>query len=245
MRFIDKAWYRSFQMGMNIGSRALYWRKPILVSGEGSSKNIAPLLKEHDVSRVMVVTGRHVGKSLAPAILESLKAAGIEYYHFSEVEANPSTTTVFKIREAYRDNYCNGFLAIGGGSPMDAAKAAAALIVRPDKQIGDMAGLFKVGRRRRPFVAVPTTAGTGSETTIAAVITDAATHHKYAIMDLNLVPLYAVMDPELTRDLRRNHVHDRYGRPDPRGRGLSLLDEQHRREHPAREEAVICDLQIS
>jgi len=71
MRFIDKAWYRSFQMGMNIGSRALYWRKPILVSGEGSSKNIAPLLKEHDVSRVMVVTGRHVGKSLAPAILES------------------------------------------------------------------------------------------------------------------------------------------------------------------------------
>lgn len=201
MRFIDKAWYRSFQMGMNIGSRALYWRKPILVSGEGSSKNIAPLLKEHDVSRVMVVTGRHVGKSLAPAILESLKAAGIEYYHFSEVEANPSTTTVFKIREAYRDNYCNGFLAIGGGSPMDAAKAAAALIVRPDKQIGDMAGLFKVGRRLPPFVAVPTTAGTGSETTIAAVITDAATHHKYAIMDLNLVPLYAVMDPELTRDL--------------------------------------------
>ncbi len=104
MRFIDKAWYRSFQMGMNIGSRALYWRKPILVSGEGSSKNIAPLLKEHDVSRVMVVTGRHVGKSLAPAILESLKAAGIEYYHFSEVEANPSTTTVFRIRDAYRDN---------------------------------------------------------------------------------------------------------------------------------------------
>ena len=149
----------------------------------------------------MVVTGRHVSKSLAPAILESLKAAGIEYYHFSEVEANPSTTTVFKIREAYRDNYCNGFLAIGGGSPMDAAKAAAALIVRPDKQIGDMAGLFKVGRRLPPFVAVPTTAGTGSETTIAAVITDAATHHKYAIMDLNLVPLYAVMDPELTRDL--------------------------------------------
>ena len=200
MRFIDKAWYRSFQMGMNIGSRALYWRKPILVSGEGSSKNIAPLLKEHDVSRVMVVTGRHVGKSLAPAILESLKAAGIEYYHFSEVEANPSTTTVFKIRDAYRDNYCNGFLAIGGGSPMDAAKAAAALIVRPDKQIGDMAGLFKVGRRLPPFVAVPTTAGTGSETTIAAVVTG-SDHHKYAINDLCLIPQAAVLDPALSASL--------------------------------------------
>ena len=197
MRFIDKAWYRSFQMGMNIGSRALYWRKPILVSGEGSSKNIAPLLKEHDVSRVMVVTGRHVGKSLAPAILESLKAAGIEYYHFSEVEANPSTTTVFKIREAYRDNYCNGFLAIGGGSPMDAAKAAAALIVRPDKQIGDMAGLFKVGRRLPPFVAVPTTAGTAAEVTINYVITDEEAKRKMVCVDPNDIPMCAVIDCEL------------------------------------------------
>ena len=197
MRFIDKAWYRSFQMGMNIGSRALYWRKPILVSGEGSSKNIAPLLKGHDVSRVMVVTGRHVGKSLAPAILESLKAAGIEYYHFSEVEANPSTTTVFKIREAYRDNYCNGFLAIGGGSPMDAAKAAAARLARPDKPLSQLAGLLKVRRRIPPLIAVPTTAGTGSETTIAAVVTG-SDHHKYAISDLCLIPRYAILDPALT-----------------------------------------------
>ena len=203
MRFIDKAWYRSFQMGMNIGSRALYWRKPILVSGEGSSKNIAPLLKEHDVSRVMVVTGRHVGKSLAPAILESLKAAGIEYYHFSEVEANPSTTTVFKIREAYRDNYCNGFLAIGGGSPMDAAKAAAALIVRPDKQIGDMAGLFKVGRRLPPFVAVPTTAGTAAEVTINYVITDEENRKKMVCVDPNDIPMCAVIDCELMMSMPR------------------------------------------
>ena len=201
MDALKKAWYRTFQMAMNIGSRALYWRKPIPVSGQGSAEKIPQILKKCGVDKVMVVTGRHVGRSLAPAILESLNAAGIGSCHFSEVEANPSTTTVFRIRDAYLENGCNGFLAIGGGSPMDAAKAAAALVVRPKKPIGKMAGLFKVMRKLPPFVAVPTTAGTGSETTIAAVITDAETHHKYAIMDLHLVPLYAVLDPELTRDL--------------------------------------------
>ena len=64
-----------------------------------------------------------------------------------------------------------------------------------------MAGLLKVGKKLPPFIAVPTTAGTGSETTIAAVITDGATHHKYALMDLHLVPKYAVLDPEMTREL--------------------------------------------
>ena len=112
---LKKAWYRTFQEGLNIGARALYWRKPETVTGEGCAAQIPAIMKKEGVQRVMVVTGRHVGKSLAPAILESLKAAGIEYYHFSEVEANPSTTTVFRIRDAYRDNYCNGFLAIGGG----------------------------------------------------------------------------------------------------------------------------------
>lgn len=198
---MKKAWYRTFQIGMNIGARVLYWRKPIPVTGVGSAAKIPQLLKESGVTRVMVVTGRHVGKSLAPAILEKIKDSGTEYVHYSQVEANPSTTTVFEIRDMYRENGCDGFLAIGGGSPMDAAKAAAALIVRPNKPITKMAGLFTVLKKIPPFVAVPTTAGTGSETTIAAVITEAETHHKYAIMDLNLVPRYAVLDPELTRGL--------------------------------------------
>lgn len=81
---------------------------------------------------------------------------------------------------------------------MDAAKAAASLIVRPKKDIRQLNGLLKVNKKIPPFIAVPTTAGTGSETTMAAVITDENTHHKSAIMDLTLVPLYAVLDPNLT-----------------------------------------------
>ena len=191
-------------MGVNVAGRFLYWRKPIPITGEGSTAKIPELLKNSGVTKVMVVTGRHVGKSLAPAILEALTAAGVGCFHFSEVEANPSTTTVFKIRDLYKSEGCNGFLAIGGGSAMDAAKGAAALIVRPNKPIEKMGGLFKVLHRLPPFVAVPTTAGTGSETTIAAVITEAETHHKYAIMDICLVPRYAVLDPEMTRKLPPN-----------------------------------------
>ena len=66
MRFIDKAWYRSFQMGMNIGSRALYWRKPITVEGEGALSKAPELFKKNHVKKVMIVTGRTVGKTIAP-----------------------------------------------------------------------------------------------------------------------------------------------------------------------------------
>lgn len=198
---VKKAYYRTFQAGLNIGARALYWRKPITVTGEGCSDKIPEIMKKEGVKRVMVVTGRHVGKSIAPGIITALRAEGVECVHFSEVEANPTTVIVEKIVWEYRRNACDGFLAIGGGSPIDAAKAAAALVACPHKTLADMAGLFRVLRRLPTFVAVPTTAGTGSETTIAAVITDAATHHKYAVMDICLVPRYAVLDPVLTRDL--------------------------------------------
>ena len=81
---------------------------------------------------------------------------------------------------------------------MDAAKAAAARVVKPRKSVNQMGGILKVMKRLPLFIAVPTTAGTGSETTIAALITDTETHHKYAIMDTCLIPRFAVLDPELT-----------------------------------------------
>ncbi|MBR1456055.1 MAG: iron-containing alcohol dehydrogenase [Oscillospiraceae bacterium] len=198
---MKKAYYRSFQAVFNVGARCLYWRRPIPVSGIGSVQKIPELLKREKVSKVMVVTGPTVGKKLAPKILAELDRAGIAYTHYSEVEANPSVNTVNKIQALYLAEGCNGFIAIGGGSPMDAAKAAAARVVRPKTEVGKMAGLLKVGKKIPPYIAVPTTAGTGSETTIAAVITDSETHHKYALMDLHLIPKYAVLDPEMTREL--------------------------------------------
>ena len=201
MSGIQKAYYRSFQAVFNIGARALYWRRPIPVSGVGAIQKIPELLRKEKVRKVMVVTGPTVGKKLAPKILTELDKAGIAYTHYDQVEANPSVNTVDKIQKLYLENGCQGFIAIGGGSPMDAAKAAAARVVRPNTPVGKMAGLLKVGKKIPPYIAVPTTAGTGSETTIAAVITDSDTHHKYALMDLHLIPRYAVLDPEMTREL--------------------------------------------
>ena len=201
MGAVKKAYYRSFQAVFNVGARCLYWRRPIPVSGEGAVQKIPDLLKRERVKKVMVVTGPTVGKKLAPRILKELDRAGIVYTHYDQVEANPSVNTVNSIQKLYLEQGCQGFIAIGGGSPMDAAKAAAARVVRPKTEVGKMAGLLKVGRKIPPFIAVPTTAGTGSETTIAAVITDSETHHKYALMDLHLVPKYAVLDPEMTREL--------------------------------------------
>ncbi len=201
MSEIKNACYRGFQAVFNLGARCLPWRRPIPVSGVGAICRIPELLEKEQIKRVMVVTGPTVGKKLAPKILDELDRAGIAWTLFAEVEANPSVDTVERIRQLYLDSACQGFIAIGGGSPMDAAKAAAARVVRPRTPVGKMAGLMKVGRRIPPYIAVPTTAGTGSETTIAAVITDGETHHKYALMDLHLVPKYAVLDPEMTREL--------------------------------------------
>lgn len=201
MDLVKKAYYRSFQAMFNVGARCLHWRWPILISGPDSVRQIPGLLQKENIQRVMVVTGPTTGRKLAPGILAELSAAGISYVLFMEVESNPSVNTVNKIQKLYLENSCEGFIAIGGGSPMDAAKAAAARVVRPKTEVGQMAGLLKVMKKLPPFIAVPTTAGTGSETTIAAVITDSETHHKYSLMDLCLVPKYAVLDPEMTREL--------------------------------------------
>ena len=201
MTSMNRAYCRSFQAVFNIGAHFLNWHKPILRSGPGSITSIPELLEESGAAKPLIVTGPHIRTSVLPAVLEVLNDSGTEYEIFSEVEANPSIRTCEKIRVTYELNRCDSFIAVGGGSPMDAAKAAAARIARPDRSIRQLSGLLKVGRKLPPFIAVPTTAGTGSETTIAAVITDQDTHHKAGIMDLHLFPGYAVLDPALTAEL--------------------------------------------
>ncbi len=195
---VKRGYYRGFQAVFNIGARCLYWRKPKLVTGAGSISAIPSMLAEEEVKKVMLVTGPNVVKTLGKSVMKILEDAGVSYEVFCEVEANPSTTTVNKIQKQYLDAGCQGFIALGGGSPMDAAKAAAARVVRPRTSLKSMAGLLKVMKSIPPFIAIPTTSGTGSETTIAAIVTDRQTHHKYAIMDLHLIPHYAILDPELT-----------------------------------------------
>lgn len=201
MKPMKRFYYRAYQTVFDLGSRVLPWRKPEIVSGAGSTARIPELLRGCGVKKVMIVSGKHTGAVLVPPIRAQIEAAGISAVHFDAVRANPTISIIEQVRERYLAEGCDGFLAVGGGSPMDTAKAAAARIVRPNRTVKQMTGLFKVMHALPPFIAVPTTAGSGSETTIAAVITNEKTHHKHAIMDLCLVPRFAVLDAVLTEDL--------------------------------------------
>ena len=195
---LDPFFCRAFQCCFALGARLLPWRRPEVIAGADSLQRVPALLKENGVRRPFVVASRRqCADERFRRLQEMLDTQDILLSIFSAVEPNPSVATVERIAAQYRLDGCDCFLVIGGGSPMDAAKAAAARIARPEKTVAQLGGLLKVRRRIPLLIAVPTTAGTGSETTIAAVVTDAA-HHKYSISDLCLIPRYAVLDPTLT-----------------------------------------------
>ena len=130
-----------------------------------------------------------------------MEEQGLLYVIYNKVEQNPTDENVEDAVKVFLENGCDCMLALGGGAPLDCAKAVGARIARPNRQIRQLQGLFRVVKQIPMLFAVPTTAGSGSETTISAVITDTATHHKAAINDLRLMPKYAVLDPELTLGL--------------------------------------------
>ena len=197
--FLLTVFCRIFQFVFTFGTMVLPWRKAIPIEGIGAIGKIPDLIKENGGKKPLLVTDPGLVKAgLASRVTGVLERAGLPFSLFSEVEANPSVNTVNKIYDLYQSSLCDCFIALGGGSTMDAAKTAAARSVRPGRSVIQLGGLFKVLRKLPLFIAVPTTAGTGSETTVVALITDTDTHHKYAIMDLSLIPKYAVLDAELT-----------------------------------------------
>ena len=120
---------------------------------------------------------------------------------FDKVVPNPTTAVVEEALSLYKENNCDSLIAIGGGSSMDTAKAVGARIANPKKSLKQMKGILKVIHKIPLLIAIPTTAGTGSEATLAAVVVDGDTRDKYAINDFPLIPRYAVLDPSYTLTL--------------------------------------------
>lgn len=199
---IYKIWCRSFQLAMKLGSCFMGYRMPEYISGPGSVRRLPELMREKGAGKALVVTGPNITRlGLPNGLLKRLDEMGMEYVLFNSVSPNPTDVDVERGVELYRSNNCGCIVAFGGGSPMDCAKAIAARLVRPNRAVSQLQGVLKVHGRIPPFFAIPTTAGTGSETTVAAVITDSSTHRKASINDPSLLPRYAVLDPELTLDL--------------------------------------------
>ena len=122
---------RAFQTVFDLGSRVLPWRKPEIVSGAGSTAKIPELLRGCGVKKVMIVSGRHTGAVLVPPIRAQIEAAGLSAVHFDGVRANPTISVIEQVREIYLTEGCDGFLAVGGGSPMDTAKARRRALCAP------------------------------------------------------------------------------------------------------------------
>ena len=199
----SKAYCRVFQAVMKIGNYFMGYRTPELVAaGPGSIKKLPLIIKEKAVDNVLLVTDGGLVKLGVPnGLMEAMESEGLKYTVFSEIQPNPTDLNVEAGLKIYRENGCRGIIAFGGGSPMDCAKGIAARLAHPNKTVPQLQGILKVHKRIVPFWAVPTTSGTGSETTVAAVITEAATHHKASINDPSILPKYAVLDPELTMGL--------------------------------------------
>ncbi|MGE7981205.1 iron-containing alcohol dehydrogenase [Solibacillus sp. NPDC093137] len=196
------AYCRTVQSSMRVGMKLMNWRKPELLQGENSLDRLPELVKSLDLNMLLVITDEGIHKlGLMDTLLEGLQEQNIAFVVYNKTVPNPTFTNIEEALELYYAHHCDGIIAFGGGSPMDCAKAVAARIARPEKSLADLKGLFKVRKEMPPFFAIPTTAGTGSEGTIAAVVSNSETHEKFAIMDPVLVPHYAVLDPVLTINL--------------------------------------------
>lgn len=193
---------RCYQVVIRLISPFLAWRNPELLEGPSSLLNLPALLEERGIERLLIVTDQVIARlGIMEPFLGGLRGRGIEFALFADTVPNPTIGNIESALSLYRENGCQAILAFGGGSPMDCAKGVGARVARPERKVEEMRGLLKVGRRLPPLFAVPTTAGTGSEVTVAAVISNPETHEKYPINDHALIPALAVLDPELTLGL--------------------------------------------
>jgi alcohol dehydrogenase class IV len=173
-----------------------------LLFGDGCSDDVGKWMKELGATRVLLVTDPGVVKvGFADRVRKALEAERLQVRIYDNVSENPTIADVDRGRDVILEQRIDGFVALGGGSPMDAAKAMAILAVHGGSIVEHELGLKPFSRPGAPLIAIPTTAGTGSESTKGAVISDPVTHRKFDVWDPLMAPRLALVDPLLTRSL--------------------------------------------
>ena len=199
MHLARRAWCRTYQTVFRIALPILPYTEPRILE---HAEDVPAVLQKRSIQKVLIVTDPGIARLGLTAPLETaLASKGIGVAVYAETRANPTVSNVEEAASLYRASACQAIIGFGGGSAMDCAKGVGARIAQPYKPINKMRGLLRIHRRLPLLIAVPTTAGTGSEVTLAAVITDDETHYKYPINDFVLIPRFAVHDPEFTRGL--------------------------------------------
>ena len=199
MNPLKKAYCRSFQAVLKAALPFLPYRKPEIIH---SVYGIPQILEKKKCDHVLIITDTGIiSHGLITRLEDTLDQHFIPYVVYDGTVANPTTTNVNEALALYYEYDCNAIIGFGGGSSIDCAKAVGARVAKPHQSLEKMKGILKVHKKLPLLIAIPTTAGTGSETTLAAVITDAETRHKYPINDFPLIPRVAVLDPKVTASL--------------------------------------------
>ena len=202
MNIFKKFYCRTFQKVMHLLIPLFPYREPKLLN---DIDDVIGVLKEKKIERVLLVTDKGIrGFGLTKPLEELVINEGFGLVVYDGTSANPTSNNVEEALIKYKENNCESLIAFGGGSVMDCAKAIGARIVKPKMSLEKMKGLIKIRKKLPLLIAVPTTAGTGSETTVASVIIDSQTHHKYVINDFSLIPHYALLDPHTTISLPKH-----------------------------------------
>lgn len=199
MFFLKSAFCRTFQTAFRIALPFLPYREPEIIK---SCSELEYVFRKEKIKSPLIVTDSGITRnSLTKPLEDILKKYGIAYIIYDKTQPNPTVHNVEETLKIYLQNNCDSLIAIGGGSSMDCAKALGARLVYPKRSLGQLKGILRVMRTLPPLIAIPTTAGTGSEVTLAAIITDSEKQHKYALMSFPLIPRYAVLDAALTYSL--------------------------------------------
>ena len=195
MNIFRKIYCRTFQLGFRLALPILPYREPKILE---NNQEVIDMLKDENKKHVFFVTDKNIrGIGITKALETALTDNNIAVTIYDDVLPNPTISMVESALKVFKDNMCDSIIALGGGSVIDLAKVVGARSVYPEKSVSQMKGLLKVNRKLPLLLAIPTTAGTGSETTLAAVITDDKTHHKYPINSFPLIPHYALLDNNL------------------------------------------------
>jgi len=181
------------QFGPDSSRQAGSVTKSLIASRENATKTSVLVIIDPGIKEALWVKG----------ILASIQESGLQYLSFDDVKPNPRDEDVYLAALVIKENNIGAVVAIGGGSTIDTAKTAALLATHGGK-VNDYAGWAKVPGPVLPLVVIPTTAGSGSEATCWAVITDSRSHNKLAIGDRHLAPAVALVDPALTLSLPAN-----------------------------------------
>lgn len=168
-----------------------------IIVGKGSLKKLPEVAGKLGGTHGFIISGPHLNKmGIVKSCADALENVGIKVDAFTETEGNPSVETVDKATAAFKESGADFVIALGGGSPMDVAKAVG-VVAKYGGSITDYEGGGKVPGDIIPLIAIPTTAGTGSEVTAFSVITDHSRNYKLTVFSYKLIPSYAILDPDL------------------------------------------------